>query len=740
MRNASWLWASLLLIGVCTQTGYASEADIRLSQRPKIGLALSGGGARGAAHVGVLKILEQMRIPIDYIAGTSMGSIIGGLYASGMTPEQIENALKHMDWEHIFNDDPPRADRSFRRKLDDYLYLVKAKPGISDDGELKFPTGAIQGQKFDLALRELALPVSTLSDFDRLYIPFRAVASDISNGQPVVLGSGDLATAMRASMAVPGAFAAVQIDGKLLVDGGITNNIPIDVVRQMGADIVIAIDISSPYLPAEEVNNIISITEQLTSILTRSNADRNIASLTGRDVLIVPDLGDITSGDFERSAEAIASGLKAAQAKQNELVQLSLSEPDYRKFLAAHTPRPADKLPIVHFLRIENNSTVSDDMIRNRLHQPIGEPLDLQQMERDIGNVYGLELFESVQYDIVEEDGESGVVVNARARSWGPNYLQFGLELSNDWEGDSSYNFGVTYQRTGINSLNGEIRIGLQLGGDPVVIAEWYQPLDPLSRYFVNTKISYGSYGVSVYTEDGDHEAEYQVSESKLDLALGREFSVFGEGRIGYRYRSGNVDLQTGTPGWPEFDYETGQVYGRLWVDRLDDVNFPNHGWSARLEYAAARDEFGSDADFDQFTASASSFTTFGDGHVVGVGAIAETTLDGSAAVQNRYRFGGFLNLSGYVEDSLSGQQVGMLGAVYYRRFTPLPFLSWYVGGSLEYGGVWEDKDDFGDDPIAAGSLFLGADTPIGPVYLGFGVAEGGHNAAFFRLGRPLFQ
>lgn len=718
------------------QHGFAEAG----AQRPKIGLALSGGGARGAAHVGVLEVLEEMRVPIDYIAGTSMGSIVGGLYASGMTPEQIATALETMDWEHIFDDDPPRKDRSFRRKRDDDLYLVNAKPGISDDGELKFPSGAIQGQKFVLALRELTLPISTATDFDRLYIPFRAVASNIGTGQRVVLGSGDLATAMRASMAVPGAFAATEIDGQLLVDGGITDNLPIDVVREMGADIIIAIDISTPYMPAEDVTNLFHITSQLTNIMTRQNVEQRLATLTERDVLIVPDLGDVSSGDFAHATKAIPPGRKAAEAQHDELARLSLSEAAYQAHLAARAARPPDVPPVVHFLRIENDSSVVDGMIRDRLHQQIGAPLDREQLENDIGNIYGLELFQSVSYDVIEEDGQTGLLVNAKARSWGPNYLQFGVELSSDGDGQSTYNLGFAYLRTAINELNGEMRFGLQLGEEPRIAVDWYQPLDTLSRYFVTTGLSYGARNVDVFDGKGDRLAEFRVDETRLELAAGRDFSVFGEGRLGYRYRTGDVKVRTGAPGLPEFDYDTGEVYARLSVDRLDNFNFPESGGLGLLEYAAAREDLGSDTDFDQMTARASRFTTFGDGHVIGLGGLAETTLDGEAAIQDRYRLGGFMNLSGYVQDSLSGQQAAVLAAIYYRRFRPMPLLSWYIGGSAEYGGVWEDKNDIGDDGIASGSLFLGADTPIGPLYVGYGYAEAGHNAIFFYLGRPFFQ
>ncbi|WP_255611932.1 patatin-like phospholipase family protein [Marinobacterium arenosum] len=729
-----------MLFCVITLAAPALGAAGPSSEGPRIGLALSGGGARGAAHIGVLRALEEQRIPIDYIAGTSMGSIIGGLYASGMSPDEIERALGSMDWKHIFSDEPPRQERSFRRKRDDDLYLVKAKPGISDEGELKFPTGAIQGQKFDLALRQLTLSVSSETDFDHLRIPFRAVASDLATGTAVVIGSGDLATAMRASMSVPGAFAATEINGRLLVDGGITNNLPIDVVRDMGADIVIAVDISTPYMPAEEVDNLFSITAQLTSIMTRTNADRQIASLTERDILIIPELGDITSGDFESALKAIPRGREAAEAKRDRLAMLALSDSDYQIYQGPQRTASDHQMPVVSFIRIENDSTIDDSMIRDRLNQRIGAPLDRLQLERDIGNIYGLELFQTVHYDLVEENDKVGLVVNARARSWGPNYLQFGMKLSGDFQGDNAYDLGLAYLRTGINPLGGEIRTGLQLGEESSIIGGWYQPLDSLSRFFINTRLGYDARNVNLFSSEDGRLAEFRVQRVLFDVAVGREISVYGEGRLGYRYHTGEVDLITGTPGWPEFSFDTALLYGRLSVDRLDNYNFPEDGWLATLEYASAREAWGSDEDFDQLALRGNRFTTFGKGHVLGIGGLLETTPDGDTPIQDRYRLGGFLNLSGFADNALSGQQAAVVAAIYYRRFELMPFLSWYVGGSLEYGGVWEETDDIGNDSIAAGSLFLGADTPIGPVYLGLGKAEGGHSAAFFYLGRPLFH
>ena len=713
----------------------AKDGSQNAAQRPKIGLALSGGGARGAAHVGVLRVLEELRIPVDYIAGTSMGSIIAGLYASGMTLDQIEHALVTMDWEHIFDDDPPREELSFRRKRDDDLYLVKAKPGFRD-GELKFPAGLIQGQKFDLALRELTLPVSAVKDFDRLTIPFRAVASDIGTGQPVVLGSGDLAKAMRASMAVPGAFAPAHIDGRVLVDGGITNNLPVSVVRDMGADIVIAVDISTPLASPDEVRNVLEITAQLTSIMTRTNTEQQIASLGERDILIVPDLSDISSADFTRAGEAIPAGAAAAEAERTQLSRLSLSESVYQAHLAARVLPGGDK-PIVYFVQIKNDSNLADEVLRERLHIREGEPLDRVQLEKDISNIYGLELFESVDYRVIEQDGETGVVVDARARSWGPDYLQFGLALSSDFGGDSTYNFGVAYLKTAINELGGEVRLGVQLGQDPAISADWYQPLDYDSRYFFEPNISYGASTYTLYTQDGnDKVAEYRVKQTQLELAAGRELSVFGEARLGYRWGTGDVDLNVGSPGLPEGGFDRGSVFGRLSVDRLDNTHFPSKGYTGDIEYELFRDSLGNDQDLDQLKVDLSYFETFG-AHTFGLGGRFNTTMDGSGEVQNLFQLGGFLNLSGFNNNALSGRHSAILTGVYYRRFTQLKFLPWYIGGSLELGNVWEDRDDISaDSAIISGSVFLGADTPIGPFYTGYGYAEGGNSSLFLFLGK----
>jgi NTE family protein len=703
--------------------------------RPKICLVLSGGGARGAAHIGVIELLEEMHIPIDCITGTSMGSIVGGLYASGMSTEEIKEAVATIDWEDAFNDNIPREDRSFRRKRDDDLYLIKHKPGIGDDGKIKLPTGFLQGQKIDLIFKELALPVSDIRDFDELSIPFRAVATDITTGEAVVLGSGDLAKSMRASMSVPSIFAPVEIDGRLLVDGGVSNNLPVDVARDMGADIVIAVDISTPLKKREELTSAVSITGQLTGILTRRNTEEQIATLSGKDILIVPDLGDISSADFKESGQAVPKGRAAAEQHREQLAGLTIPEANYADLVRALPVRKTTP-PVIDFIKLVNESRVSDAVIMARLHVKTGQPLDVQALDRDIGIIYGLELFENVDYEVVDEDGKAGLIIHARERSWGPNYMQFGLELGDNFEGDSTYNLGAAYTRTAINRLNGEWRTAAQIGEGLGIATEIFQPLDVASRYYINPRLFYAKENYNVFSPDADILAQYRVSRYGIDIGGGREFGVWGEARLGYRRYAGDLEVLIGEPTLPGDNFNSGELYGRLRVDRLDDVNFPRKGYFGRLEYLWSDEALGADTDFDQILFDGGYAYTW-DRNTLLAGAALNATPDNDAPVQNLFRLGGLFKLSGYQMNELSGQHLGLLRLIYMRRIGDINFLPTYLGGSLEGGNTWQDTDDieFGN-LIGAGSLFIGIDTFIGPLYIAYGLAEHSHDSFYLYLGK----
>ena len=727
----------VMMLAAFSESTLAQHTTDSMEQksRPKIGLALSGGGARGAAHIGVLKILEENQIPIDYIAGTSMGSIVGGLYSIGMSPDEILEGIESIDWDDVFHDFPAREERSFRRKRDDDLYLVKAKPGIDKDG-LKLPEGVVQGQKINMALSGFTRRVAQVKDFDDFAIPFRAVASDIVTGEAVVLDSGNLAAAIRASMSVPAAFAPITIDGRQLVDGGIANNLPIDVVRAMGADIVIAVDISTPLLTEEELGSALKITVQLTGILTRRNAEAQIATLTEEDILLIPDLGDITSADFDRAAEAIPTGVAAAEASLESLRRYSIPDDEYENYRAGLKHFDPTS-PVVDFIRFDNESRFDDSALAYRVYNSkVGEPFSQEAVERDVGRIYGLELFSTVGYGIVEDGGETGLEFRVKERPWGPTYVQLGAEYNSNNDGDNIFNLGGSLLFTGLNAHRGELRVGGQIGEEPGLLVDWHQPLGDKAMWFVSAKTTIGDRIVTIYDDDtalGD----YEVGEALIEASFGRELGTWGEVRAGARYSDGEADVRIGEPeDFPEIPFNRGEFFARFFVDEFDSYNFPRKGYLANAQWIASREGLGADDKFEQFLLTGTIAKSWGKHTLVG-SVRYNTTISGTAPIQSVFRAGGMFNLSGFNTNELSGQHYARAAAVYYRELGHIKFLPLYAGMTFEVGNVFQDRDDIGlSDSLNAGSLFLGADTFIGPLYVAYGRAEGSNSAFYLYLGR----
>jgi len=730
-----------LLCGLLAAPGSAAPAQGTAAARPKIGLVLGGGGARGAAHIGVLRVLERERVPIDYIAGTSMGAIVGGLYASGLSADEIERVLNSIDWTDAFDDKSPRADRPFVRKRDDDNYLVKRNLGLSDDLQVQFPAGLIQGQKIDLILKANTLHVAAIDDFDRLPTPFRAIATNILTGQEVVLAHGDLARSVRASMSVPAIFAPVEIDGKLLVDGGVANNVPVNVVRQMGADIVIAVDVGSPSLTQEQLRSVFGITSQLTWILTARNTEQQIASLKKSDIFLRPELGEFSSASFSGAGTVIPVGERTADAQVGRLRPLGLPPAAYDAYLADRTSR-REGTPVVGFVRVENNSPLSDGAIEARLTQRVGEPLDTARMERDISLIYGLGNFESVRYEVVDEGGRRGAVARADELSWGPNFVQAGLQLSQADNGDSSFNIGAQVRRPAINALNGELRLAGQIGADPSITIGLYQPLDDQARWFVAPQVFARATDYNLFV-GSDRIAEYRVQSWGGELAGGRNFSTWGELRTGLRWYTGDTDLRTGNPALPDYDFDGGEAFVRFTVDTLDDINFPREGMLAAAGWLGSREGLGADTEFDQLEGGI-NYATSWDRDTLNVAVRVGWTVNDDAPIQNLYQLGGPFRLSGLDRNAISGQCAGLARLTYFRRVNDFQLMPAYLGGSLEAGNGWLDCSDGGlNDLVYGGNLFFGVDTPIGPLYLGGGyadggVAEGGQFAGFLLLGRAL--
>lgn len=728
------LLAAALLVPPAPAPSAAAEPP---PKRPRIGLALSGGGARGAAHVGVLQVLEEHRIPVDVIAGTSMGALVGGLYASGLTPSQLDSVISRMDWNAAFADQIPRRDRSFRRKREDDLYLVRNKPGLRG-GRLLFPPGILDGYQIDLLLKHLTLPVVSIRDFDRLPTPYRAVAADIVNGQAVVMDHGDLALAMRCSMSIPAAFAPREVDGRLLVDGGIADNLPIQLTRSMGADVIIAVDISSPPQGREGLTSVIAIATQLATLASDREKDRQLATLTDRDIFIRPDLGRITVASFDYAAEAIPRGRAAAEAALPRLSALSVPAEEYEAWKAARAARiPAGGTPAPVELRVTNRSRLADDVLAARLRVPIGERLDVDRLEDGLDRIFGLELFESVYYDFERTPRGDVLAVTAREKAWGPNYLQAGVAVFEDFEGPN-FNLAFAYIRTAVNRRNGEWRTGLQVGQEPGAWTEFHQPLDRGLKTFAALELSALERTLSVFDSRGHKLSELGIRHWGGEAAAGREFGTWGELRAGLVREAGSIRPQVGEVDLPVREFDTGEAFVQAFVDRLDDVAFPHHGGTLRVRASAGLEALGASEEYEQLLAEGNFAGSLG--RYTGVlGAMFATTRDSDAPLQNAFRLGGLARLSGLEQDELVGQHAMLVTGVLYRRLADFQILPLYLGVSAEFGNVFQSRSAIRlADGLAAGSVLFGMDTLFGPFCVAYGLAEGDRGNFYLTLGQPL--
>ena len=440
---------------------------------------LSGGGARGAAHIGVLKVLEELHVPIDLIVGTSMGSIVGAAYATGLSVAEMEKAIKTITTERLFTDNPPRQDQTMRRKDDDLRPYFVPELAVTSEGVL-LPKGLVTGVALEGELRRL-VKITSARSFDELPIPFRAIATDIGTGEMVVLKEGSVVQAIRASMSVPGAVAPVEMGRRQLVDGGLVRNLPIDIARSMGAEIIIAVNLGTPLLKPEQITSALTVSVQMLNILTEQNVGRSLAELTPRDILILPELGDYSAADFDNLVKTVPIGEAAARKVADRLRALSLPPEQYAALRAKQTTSP-QRCPVIDAIRVEGTRGVNETVVLQAMETRIGQPLDRETIDLDMRRIFGRGDFETVNYAIEEVDGKRTLVVLVKEKVH-RNYVRFGLELEAALGSQADFNVLASHRMKWLNSFGGEWRNDLILGRDVLVQTELYQPLSTRSIF-----------------------------------------------------------------------------------------------------------------------------------------------------------------------------------------------------------------------------------------------------------------
>lgn len=758
--------ALLVSLSLCLATGPASAQDLArpapnagpvavpAAGKPKLGLVLSGGGARGLAHVGVLKVLEREHIPFDVITGTSMGAIIGGLYASGMPASVLERELLAISWDRVFASRVDRQQLSQRRKEEDFEFSPAVELGLRD-GELRAPQGTLSSRGLEALLRRFTLPVRAIDDFDKLPTPFRAVSTDMETGGQVVSARGDLAFAMRSSMSVPGVFAPIEWMDRLLGDGGLVNNLPVDVARSMGAERVIAINVGTPLARRESLNSLVGVTAQMINILTEQNVQRSIASLWEEDVLITPSLGQLSSGDFEQTAALIAFGEQAAEAVLPQLRRFAVSAQDYAEWTLARTQNqpPAPRLDSIQFA---GSQLTHPERFKDQLESRPGQVFDAPRAERDARFLASSGDYERVDYHV--EQGVEGdkLVFTMEDKPWGPNYFRIGMDLSTDLSGESSFNLRLSHNRHWLTANGTEWRNQVTLGQTPRLYTELYHPLiEKLGNsndWFVSGWGEVERHHFTLYdTDTGRGTIRLARSSVQFGADIGQPWGRLGEVRLGLVHEAWRVhpDLITTDPAkLPEAQQ---QMIDQTWtesgarlkvvVDQLDFATFPLKGYRLTFDLVdgiQSRPD-GRRDHFSRTELQATGVRSWG-AHTLNLHLRGFNAHQPDDSIQGPYSLGGFQQLSGYQPGQLTGNTLLFGRASYYMRLSTAPLLTrgFFVGGSIEAGNAWNTRGAVSlRDLRSAGSIFVGADTGIGPLYLAIGRASRGDTALYLFIGRP---
>ena len=723
-------------------TAFADDVGFELSAppaRPRIGLTLGGGGAKGAAHVGVLAVLDELRVPVDCIVGTSMGALVGGVYAGGMPADVLERRVGEIDWSRTVGSTGQRKYQPITRKLENRTYTNSIEVGIKD-GKLKGKAGLLQTQKIEDMIRDLVTEARMLSDFDNLPIPFRAIATDMISGEMVIMDGGDISVAMRASMAVPGAFSPIVMGDRVLSDGGLTRNLPVDVTRDLCADVVIAVWLTRPAPNPEDLESALALVSRSTDVLIKANEKLQIATLTERDVGIEVPMGDITSTSFERVPDAVELGRAAAQAAAQELRRYSLPEDDYWAWRRTVTTTGSNTSRLAE-VRIVGLERVNPDYVEAQLQNlTAGAVVTSEQINADTDRIYALGDFDKVT--TMQTGPREGRVLEIRPveKSWGPNFFTADLGLMAETSGELMAILRADHDRTWLNSRGGRWQNTAQIGRQTILSTDFYQPFDVRQRFFVQPSLGWESDLQDIYL-DGEREARYFLSQLRGAVDLGVNFGTRAQLRTGAKVGWIDTRRDTGDVLLPELDREgESNVYAGAVYDTRDNIGLTTKGSYLNARYENSGSWLGGEQDYSLTEGVITrSFRLRGD--TLNLVAAGGAELSGNLPVTRDFLLGGIRSFPGLNLNELRGSSYWVASGNYrfkLKDIVPLLKQTMYAGLRLQAGRVGQRRDGVQDGTLYGVSGSVSGRTIVGPFLISLGYVSNDSWALHLALGRPL--
>src|SRR5437660_287580 len=699
--------------------------------RPKIGVALEGGGAMGLAHIGVLKWFEEHHIPVDYVAGTSMGGLVGGFYATGMSPDELKTLIEGMDWRKILGDRTPYEDLAFRRKEDQRAYPNSLIFGLR--GGLRLPAGLNAGHQIGLIIDRMTLPYDEVPSFDALPIPFRCVATDLVSRKSHDFQDGPLATALRATMSIPGAFSPVH-DGKAVyVDGGLLDNLPTDVVRAMGAEIVIAVHLESRPVEAKDIQSAFSVLNHSVAAVLNKNELRSLAQA---DAVVSVPLSEYNTVDYAKSAEIMQRGYEAAGSRARLLEAFALGDTDWQDQQQSRQARKRNDVPTPQFIEVQGTNAHEATDVARYVKRFQGKPVNPQKLDEVLTRLTAVGRYDSAGYRLIEKNGQPGLLVDVVEKNYAPPMFQTAFEVDGSQSGNVDFTMGTRFTFMDVAGFRSEWRTDVLLGNTYGIQMELFRPFRAESRWFFAPHADASDTTFQIYAKN-DPLADYRIYRINIGGDLGYSFGRFSELRVGYEVGSLNTKLRLGSPEIPSVTGHVGQTHLRYLLDHTDDPVIPRRGFSAETNFRWFDQSPGANSAFPSMDLKFGYFQPITKPASLFFESEGGTTFGVTSTGIPQFFLGGPVRLSAYGQNEFQGNQYYLFRAGYMRDLLTLPpFLGKkvYAVGSYEIGKMYgiTTGSNLPDD-VAVGFL---AETAVGPFFIGGSVGDSGHRKWFFQLGR----